>query len=323
MNKGRKMRNRELTTRLKYVYHELLNLEHLLKTSYSLEENEELEKRQKIISSIYDIRNELRDIGLIENFERDISELLKSPSMDVLMNEVVLPDSFFSIKNKIVVSIKSVQLTLPSESEYDFIYGIKLPEYKTFDNVDDFTKKFNYIFSTILKDNKSVKLVGFDTGSEWIRIALEGLADYKLLTLFIAEALKLVRISLEKEKEIKESSEDFLKEERELLLENIRMNQELMRNMAIKRILNENERVDDAEEFARCQKAFEDMMKLLKDGTRFEVEKEKILENDKEGQNERKSLPKIEELQKSLDSVISGLIEYQDSVDEENINKED
>jgi len=316
------MRNRELTSRLQSIYNELQYLENLLRTNYNIEYEEEFEIRQEIINRVYNIRTELTNIGLIKNFEKEITELLKSPTLEVLMNEVVLPESFISIRDKILVSFKTVQLTMPNESEYDFIYGIKLPEYKTFDKVDEFTKKFNYIFSTILRDNNSVKLVGFDTGSEWFRIALEGFADYKIITLFIAEALKLVRISLEKEKHIKENSEDFLNEERELLLENIRMNQELMRNMAIKRILNEGGNADDAEEFARCQKAFEDMMKLLKDGTRFELEKERLSESHEKAQDERQSLPRIEELQSSLDSVISGLIEYQETFDEEELNKD-
>lgn len=95
------------------------------------------------------------------------------------------------------------------------------------------------------------------------------------------------------------------------MLENIRMNQELMSNKAIKRILNEGGNADDAEEFARCQKAFEDMMKLLKDGTRFELEKERLSESDEKAQDERQ---RIEEFQSSLDSVISGLIESHEQV---------
>ncbi|XRD24242.1 hypothetical protein AABM34_18130 [Lysinibacillus fusiformis] len=215
-----------------------------------------------------------------------------------------------SILTKIDLLFYVESLTKTNQEKYNYIYAVKLPKYEYFDDVADFTKQLNFIFSTVMQNNRKVKLVGFDKGSEWYQIALDSLSDFKLMALFIGAVTKYVKIKLEdKQRENEIELDDATKM---LILDNMETNQRAIKEYTVKSILSENGNIDDHEQYERHQRAFENMAELMIKGTRVDVDKQ-ITTNDSEQNEPPLKLPNLESVQELLEMHRDYLIEHSES----------
>jgi|GEM_PF-2352212 len=192
--------------------------------------------------------------------------------------------------------------------KYNFVYAVKLPSFELFDDVAEFTKHLNQIFSIVLTDNKKAKLVGFDKGSEWYQIALESLVDFKIFALFLANVIKYVKVVLEDKR--RENEVDFDAETKKIILENMNMQQDMIRKEYVRSVMNASDVPQTPENFELHQMAFERMANLMLKGTEVHIERQ--LENNNEDSNEAPVLlPNLES--------VKGLIElYRDTLLEHN-----
>lgn len=218
-----------------------------------------------------------------------------------------------SILNKVDLLFHVETLTKSSQEKYSYIYAVKLPKYEYFEDVADFTKQLNFIFSTVMYNNRKVKLVGFDKGSEWYQVALDSLVDFKLMALFISEVTKYVKIKIEDRQ--RENEIDLDDETKKLILDNMATNQMAIKEYTVKRILNESGNIDDHEEYEKHQRAFENMAELMIRGTRVEVDKQ-ITTHDLEQDESNVQLPSLESVQRLLDTYSDILIEHSENDEE-------
>ncbi|MFD4490726.1 hypothetical protein [Lysinibacillus fusiformis] len=204
-------------------------------------------------------------------------------------------------------------LAKSSQEKYSYIYAVKLPKYEYFKDVADFTKQLNFIFSTVMYNNRKIKLVGFDKGSEWYQVALDSLVDFKLMAIFISEVTKYVKIKLEDRQ--RENEIDLDDETKKLILDNMATNQMAIKDYTVKRILNESGNIDDHEEYEKHQRAFENMAELMIRGTRVEIDKQ-ITTNDSEQDESNLQLPSLEGVQRLLETFSDILIEHSENDEE-------
>lgn len=226
-----------------------------------------------------------------------------------------LSEPLNSILNKVDLLFHVESLSKTNQDKYNYIYAVKLPKYEYFDDVADFTKQLNLIFSIVMSDNKKVKLVGFDKGSEWYQVALDTLADFKMMALFISEVTKWVKIIVEDKLRVNELDMD--EDARKMILENMEVNQMLLKNYALKKVLGESGNADDHEEHTKHQMAFERMAELIIKGTKVEVDKQDYSDEPLEEDVTPLELPRIEDIQGLLEMGRDLLIGHNPSSEDE------
>lgn len=226
-----------------------------------------------------------------------------------------LSEPLNSILSKVNLLFYVESLSKTNQDKYNYIYAVKLPKYEYFDDVADFTKQLNLIFSIVMSDNKKVKLVGFDKGSEWYQVALDTLADFKVMALFISEVTKWVKIIVEDKLRVNELDMD--EDARKMILENMEVNQMLLKDYALKKVLGESGNADDHEEHTKHQMAFERMAELIIKGTKVEVDKQDYSDEPLEEDVTPLELPRIEDIQGLLGIGSDLLIEHNPSSEDE------
>ncbi|MFY0518249.1 hypothetical protein ACOMCU_10515 [Lysinibacillus sp. UGB7] len=274
--------------------------------------NEELsdykKKRKHSDESLLEfIKVTLDEAGLFDYFHVEMNSLKENIGAYTNTEIKEFNDALNSILNKVDLLFHVESLTRSSQEKYNYIYAIKLPKYEYFEDVADFTKQLNFIFSTVMYNNGKVKLVGFDKGSEWYQVALDSLVDFKLMALFITEVTKYVKIKLEDRQ--RENEIDLDDEIKKVILDNMATNQMAIKEHTVKRILNESGYIDDHEEYEKHQRAFEYMAELMIRGTRVEVDKQTTT-NDSEQDETNLQLPSLESVQRLLDTYSDILIEH-------------
>lgn len=221
-----------------------------------------------------------------------------------------------SILNKVDLLFHVESLSKTNQDKYNYIYAVKLPQYNYFDDVADFTKQLNHIFSIVMNDNKKVKLVGFDKGSEWYQVALDNFIDFKIMALFISEVTKWVKIIVEDK--LRANEFDIEADARKLILENMETNQMLLKDFAVKKVLGESGNLNDPEEHTKHQMAFERMANLMIKGTKVEIDKQDSSNEPSTNENEvTLELPRIEDIQGLLEMGRDLLIEHNPSSEDE------
>lgn len=219
-----------------------------------------------------------------------------------------------SILNKVDLLFHVESLSKTNQDKYNYIYAVKLPQYECFDDVADFTKQLNLIFSIVMNDNKKVKLVGFDKGSEWYQVALDNLIDFKIMTLFISEVTRWVKYVVEDKRRINEIDMDA----RKMILENMESNQMMLRDYAVKKVLGESGNADDHEENSKHQIAFERMAELIIKGTKVEIDKQDSSNEPSTNESEvALGIPRIEDIQGLLEMGRDLLIGHNPSSEDE------
>ncbi|WP_223553423.1 hypothetical protein [Lysinibacillus sphaericus] len=219
---------------------------------------------------------------------------------------------------KFSILIDTVRIVEDNRNEkYNFVYAIKLPSFELFEDVAEFTKHLNQIFSIVLTDNKKAKLVGFDKGSEWYQVALDSLVDFKIFGLFLANAIKYVKIVLEDKR--RENEVNFDAETKQLILENMNMQQKMIRQEYVRSVMNTSDVPQTPENFELHQMAFERMANLMLKGTEVHIERQ--IENNNEDSNEAPVLlPNLESVKGLLELYRDTLLEHNsesDSSDED------
>lgn len=280
--------------------------------------NEELsdykKKRKHSDESLLEfIKVTLDEAGLFDYFHVEMNSLKENIGAYTNTEIKEFNDALNSILNKVDLLFHVESLTRSSQEKYNYIYAIKLPKYEYFEDVADFTKQLNFIFSTVMYNNGKVKLVGFDKGSEWYQVALDSLVDFKLMALFITEVTKYVKIKLEDRQ--RENEIDLDDEIKKVILDNMAINQMAIKEHTVKRILNESGYIDDHEEYEKHQRAFENMAELMIRGTRVEVDKQTTT-NDSEQDETNLQLPSLESVQRLLDTYSDILIEHSENDEE-------
>lgn len=268
-------------------------------------------------------------LNTVFHVEDLIDSMQKSPFEKNLKNEI--DELKFLISSKGAYRFKDLKGTLEkiiakfsilkdtvgiigdnSNEKYNFVYAVKLPSFELFDDVAEFTKHLNQIFSIVLTDNKKAKLVGFDKGSEWYQIALESLVDFKIFSFFLANAIKYVKVILEDKR--RENEVDFDAETKKLILENMNMQQGIIRKEYVRSVMNVSEIPQTPENFELHQMAFERMANLMLKGTEVHIERQ--IEYNNENSNEAPVLlPNLESVKELLDLYRDTLIQHNSESD--------
>ena len=211
--------------------------------------------------------------------------------------------NFNNVLQKIAEKIKFLDsvydITTDRVDDYKFIYAIMLPKYKHFDDVAAFTKDLNYILSTVLPNNESAKLVGFEKGSEWYQIGVDTYIQFKVFAKFIKQVSSYVNLILNQKISIKELDVD--EEAKKLLLENMALNQDLLKEKIVNNLIEDDTKEVDNEKYLMYQTAFERMAKLLLQGTVIEVEKQEV--NKDKPEEESLEIPNLENTRKLVEAV--------------------
>lgn len=269
------------------------------------------------ISKIETLIKTIQKSPFVKNLEKEIESLFlfsinnKGEKFETLLLTLSEILAKFSILRDTVNIVEG-----NVNEKYNFVYAVKLPSFELFDDVADFTKQLNQIFSIVLTDNKKAKLVGFDKGSEWYQIALESLVDFKIFGLFLANAIKYVKIVLEDKR--RENEVDFDTETRQLILENMATQQRMIRQEYVSSVMKSSGVRKSPENFEMHQMAFERMANLMLKGTEVHIERQ--IENNEGNSNEAPVLlPNLESVQGLLELYRDTLIEHNsesDSIDE-------
>lgn len=274
--------------------------------------NNSVPKVEKLIKTMQEspfeknLRGEITDLNrFIVNRTYKLTELteLKKTLEKILAKFSILEDTVIILEDN-------------RHLKYSFVYAVKLPSFELFDDVAEFTKHLNQIFSIVLTDNTKAKLVGFDKGSEWYQIALESLVDFKIFGLFLTNAIKYVKIILEDKR--RENEVDFDAETKKLVLENMNMQQSILRQEYVRSVMNASEVPQTPENFELHQMAFERMANLMLKGTEVHIERQ--IGNNENSNEEPVLLPNLESVKGLLELYRDTLIEHNsesDSSDED------
>lgn len=270
------------------------------------------------VSLVEELIKTMQNTPFEKNLKEEITELNYFCASKDTYRFKQLIETLDKILAKFSILKETMKIVEDNRNEkYDFVYAVKLPSFELFDDVAEFTKHLNQIFSIVLTDNKKAKLVGFDKGSEWYQIALESLVDFKIFGLFLANAIKYVKVVLEDKR--RENEVDFDEEAKKLILENMNMQQDMIRKEYVRSVMNASDVPQTPENFELHQMAFERMANLILKGTEVHIERQ--IENNNENSNEAPVLlPNLESVKGLLELYRDTLIEHNsesDSSDEE------
>ncbi|AMQ06637.1 hypothetical protein [Sporosarcina psychrophila] len=285
--------------------------------SNELEVSEYNKKKREVDALLIDsIQEKITEAGIANYFRAEMTTLKQNKDAYTNTEFSEFDGALKSILSKLDLLFHVESLSRTSQGGYNYIYGVKLPQYEYFDDVAEFTKQLNLIFSIVMNDTRKVKLVGFDKGSEWYQVALDNLTDFKMMALFISEVTKWVKIIIEDK--LREDELDIEEDARRLIVENMKANQLVIKNYAVKRVLGANDTADDSEEHTRCQMAFERMANLMIKGTKVEIDKQDSSDDLSADENEETLvLPNIEDIQGLLEIGSDLLIEHNPSSEDE------
>ncbi|QNK86403.1 hypothetical protein H7992_14160 [Sporosarcina sp. resist] len=207
-------------------------------------------------------------------------------------------NSFYQLMISINRKVKTIKLNLAKSIEngsIENVYAIKLPKYDSLYEVVDFGKELNLIFRMVIGDEKKVKLVGFDVGSEWYLIGFELFKDFKLFAEFMVCVYSVVRYTKQNEDTLQQIPE----EEHEELKEYMKS----IKDVLVKQNLRKLERLQNVdlspEEIGELEKSLIKMERLIQKGTEVHIDRQQPPIND-DGviEQEKVSLPNPEDILK-------------------------
>lgn len=192
------------------------------------------------------------------------------------MNKKWDPDEFIGfnkVLSDLVRKTETLRVNLKKtmhNSDIKNIYAIKLPNYENLCDVADFSKELSRVFKVVIGDEKKVKLVGFDLGSEWYLIGLELFEEFKVFAEFMTFVYTLVKRTKEDENTLKHigQDEDIEIKEHMRSIKNV-----LLKNSA-RRLGELKDKPLTPEEITELEKALLTMEKLVLQGTEVHVDKQ-------------------------------------------------
>lgn len=267
-------------------------------------------KNLELELDIVEVVQELIKLSEIEIFKDNIvafeniilnKSLYEASRLDTILINKSKIDKTIEILEVILEKVKKyitiLNSTVQSYDEYKNIYSIKLPKYENFSDIADFTKKMDYVFSTVFKGKNKAKFVGFDVGSEWYLVALETLADYNLFSLFMLQVYHFTKRKINDDQTIKQLESETDEKLKEECLSTIKELNSKILEISAKKICSDAQQSRDVEDITKLAKSIETMAELVIKGT--EVHKDKEEKNDNEKSID---LPKIEVIKNLLEN---------------------
>ncbi|KGA81108.1 hypothetical protein KQ41_20080 [Lysinibacillus fusiformis] len=230
-----------------------------------------------------------------------------------------------SAKENLIIVIKEVvrqvnalnnllDIATKNNSEIDNIYAIKIPKFEYFDDMANFSKLMNRIFSQVFGNNKKAKLIGFDVGSEWFLIGLESFVSFKLFSIFMNGVYQYLKRNKQDEEVIQDSHSD---ESKQMMLEYMDKIRDLLITDTIKRMGELHERPLTPEERSALEKSFMDMAKLVQMGTEVHIDKQTPSKDENNQDTPKVEIPKIETIKEYLGDIKTLFLEELDEEREE------
>lgn len=247
------------------------------------------------------------DLESLESYRKKSSDFAWSSNMTSNFRSI-LTDIVFKIENL----RKTISIAIDNNAlNIDNIYAIKLPKFEYFDDMVNYSKAINRIFSKVFGNNKKAKLVGFDIGSEWFLIGLDSFLNFKLFAIF----MNGVYSYLKRSKQDKEVLSDCVTEDsKQIMLEHMNGIKDLLIADTMKRMEELQGKSLTPEERLALEKSLIDMAKLISMGTEVHIDKQTPLNNEGNQDSKKIEIPKIETVREFIEGAEKLFLE---DIDEE------
>ncbi|MGE7999391.1 hypothetical protein ACQKOF_12030 [Lysinibacillus sp. NPDC093190] len=250
------------------------------------------------------------DLERLEHFKKKSSDYAWSSNMIYDFTELlsIIGRDIKSLRTSISIALDNTELNI------DNVYAIKLPKFEYFDDMANFSKIMNRIFSQVFGNNKKAKLVGFDVGSEWFLIGLDSFVSFKLFSIFMNGVYQYLKRNKQDEEDIKDSHSD---ESKQMMLEHMEKIKNLLIADTIKRMGELHERPLAPEERSALEKSFMDMSKLIQMGTEVHIDKQTPSKDENNQDTPKVEIPKIETIKEYLGDIETLFLEELDEESKE------